>query len=159
MIEVEKRASVETENPRIPRISRILLILRNDVDYLKTVDYVINLANSITNSKVFILYTVDLDPIPMDEKVEKEFYRKLREEGKKIVENAINRLKNAGVDVEFYDMHFGIAAERILKAEKELAPDLIIMGARGLSTFKKMLLGSVSEEVTKHAKTPVLIVK
>ena len=159
MIEVEKRASVETGNTRIPKISRILLVLRNDVDYLKTVDYVINLANSIPDSKVYILYTVDLDPIPMDEKVEKEFYRKLREEGEKIVESAINRLTNAGIEVELYDMHFGIAAERILKAEKELAPDLIVMGARGLSTFKKMLLGSVSEEVTKHAKTPVLIVK
>jgi len=159
MIEAEKSVSAETENLRIPKISRILLVLRNDVDYLKTVDYVINLANSIKDSKVFVLYTVDLDPIPMDEKTEREFYRKLREEGKKIVETAINRLKNAGVYAEFYDMHFGIAAERILKAERELAPDLIVMGVRGLSTFKKMLLGSVSDEVTKLAKTPVLIVK
>ena len=62
-------------------------------------------------------------------------------------------------DAEFYDMHIGIAAEKILKVEKELAPDIIVMGVRGLSTFKKMFLGSISEEVTKNARTPVLLVK
>ena len=37
--------------------------------------------------------------------------------------------------------------------------DLILMGARGLGTFKKLLLGSVSDKVTSHSHCPVLIVK
>jgi nucleotide-binding universal stress UspA family protein len=35
---------------------------------------------------------------------------------------------------------------------------LIVLGARGLSTFKSILLGSVSHSVTQHAHLPVLIV-
>ena len=157
MIEVEK--SLEVENVKLPALSRILIVLRNDVDYLRTVEYVTNLAGLIPDSKVYVLYTVDVEPIPMDDKVEREFYGKLRKEGEKIVEDAISKLKDAGIDVKFYDMHFCIAAESILKAEKELAPDLIVMGTRGLSTLKKMFLGSISDEVTKHTKTPVLLIK
>lgn len=155
MIDVEK--SVKSGNTRLPGISRILLVLRNDVDNLKAVDYVANLARA--DSKVYVLYVVDVEPIPMDDKVEREFYGKLRREGKEIVEDAINRLRSAGIDAEFYDIHIGIAAEKILKVEKGLAPDIIVMGVRGLSTFKKMFLGSISEEVTKNARTPVLLVK
>lgn len=160
MIEAKRDAEVVGKGKLgMPKLSKILFVLRNDVDYAKTIDYVANLASSMVNPVVQILYTVDVEPIPLDEKTEREFYSKLREEGKKIVEEAVDKISKAGIDVELYDMHFGISAERILKAEKELNPDLIVMGARGLSTFKKMLLGSISEEVTKKAKAPVLIVK
>jgi len=33
------------------------------------------------------------------------------------------------------------------------------MGARGLSKIKEMLLGSVSDGVTRHAHCPVLVAK
>lgn len=35
---------------------------------------------------------------------------------------------------------------------------LIVLGARGLSTFKSLVLGSVSQGVVQHAHRPVLIV-
>lgn len=35
---------------------------------------------------------------------------------------------------------------------------LIVLGARGLSTFKSVVLGSVSHSVTQHAHRPVLVV-
>ena len=159
MIEVERKVEWGDKGIQVPRMSRILVVLRNDVDYAKTIDYVVNLARSMADPVIHLLYTVDVEPVPSDEKVEKEFYDKLRKEGEKIVEEAIDKFNSAGIDVELYDMHFGIAAERILKAEKELNPDLIVMGARGLSTFKKMLLGSISDEITRKAKAPVLIVR
>ena len=43
-------------------------------------------------------------------------------------------------------------------AEKERA-DLIVIGTRGRSGFKKMLLGSVASGVVKYSHCPVLIVK
>ena len=46
----------------------------------------------------------------------------------------------------------------ILSAAESDGATLIVMGARGLSTFKSLLLGSVSHGVAQHAHVPVLIV-
>ncbi len=46
----------------------------------------------------------------------------------------------------------------ILEAADRHDAGLIVMGARGLSTFKSILLGSVSHAVVQHAHRPVLVV-
>jgi nucleotide-binding universal stress UspA family protein len=52
---------------------------------------------------------------------------------------------------------FGDPASQILDAAR--TADLVVMGARGLGTLGRMLIGSVSERVLQHADCPVLIVK
>jgi nucleotide-binding universal stress UspA family protein len=46
----------------------------------------------------------------------------------------------------------------ILDAAGSSGASLIVIGARGLSTFKSFVLGSVSHGVAQHARVPVLIV-
>lgn len=50
------------------------------------------------------------------------------------------------------------AAEVIAFAKKEKC-DLIVMGSRGLSPMKGLLLGSVSEKVLRHASCAVTVVR
>jgi nucleotide-binding universal stress UspA family protein len=40
-----------------------------------------------------------------------------------------------------------------------LGADLIVIGSRGLSGMKRLLMGSVSESVVRHAHCPVLVVR
>lgn len=47
---------------------------------------------------------------------------------------------------------------QILDAADRHDADLIVLGARGLSPFRSMVLGSVSHGVLQHAHRPVLIV-
>lgn len=53
----------------------------------------------------------------------------------------------------------GHPIDRIVTAAHEEAADLIVMGARGLSVFGALRVGSVSAGVVQHSSCPVLIVK
>ncbi len=50
----------------------------------------------------------------------------------------------------------GLPAEAILGVAKEA--DMIVVGSRGAGGFKKLLLGSVASQVTRHAHIPVVVI-
>ena len=50
----------------------------------------------------------------------------------------------------------GDAADEIVKASRDA--DMIVLGSRGSGGFAKLLMGSVSSQVTHHAACPVVIV-
>lgn len=56
-------------------------------------------------------------------------------------------------------VHVGNPADAILTYTAQHDIDLIVMGNRGLSRFKELLLGSVSHSVLLRSNVPVLIVK
>lgn len=53
----------------------------------------------------------------------------------------------------------GNPAKVIVNYSKKKKPDVIIIGARGLGGFSKLLLGSVSRTVVDHASSSVLVVR
>ena len=52
----------------------------------------------------------------------------------------------------------GDPAAEIIRAAREGRVDLVIVGARGLSQFSGLILGSVSEKVLHAAPSPVVVV-
>lgn len=52
----------------------------------------------------------------------------------------------------------GRPAREIVKAARQGRADLIVMGSHGLSGVRKLMLGSVTEEVLRTAAIPVLVV-
>ena len=76
------------------------------------------------------------------------------EEGfKKIVERA--RAHNLEIKT---DMAVGHPAEQIIHRAELENIDLIVLGRRGKSLFKKMIMGSISERVLRYAHCPVMVV-
>lgn len=53
----------------------------------------------------------------------------------------------------------GSPAPEILRCADATDTDLLVVGARGLGTMSRLLLGSVSESVLRHASCPVLVVR
>ena len=81
-----------------------------------------------------------------------------RDRGKEILKSAEEKVKSEMIEVET-ELAAGTAVEAIVGKSKIGKFDIIVMGARGLGTVKKLLIGSVSEGVVKNASCPVLIVK
>jgi nucleotide-binding universal stress UspA family protein len=76
-----------------------------------------------------------------------------------IVSAAVQRAQKEGVNaVTGVCLEGHIAEELVAFLEKHPA-DLLIMGSRGLSATKRLLLGSTSDEVLHHVGCPVLIVR
>ena len=82
----------------------------------------------------------------------------LRNSGESILAEGEKIVKAEGVQVEII-LKEGHIVEEILKTSREGNFDLIVIGARGISKMKEILLGSVSHGVTTHAPCPVLVVK
>lgn len=53
----------------------------------------------------------------------------------------------------------GDAATEIAQTARDSGADLVVLGARGLSTLKRLVLGSVSTKVLHDAPCDVLVVK
>ncbi len=53
----------------------------------------------------------------------------------------------------------GPVAEEIVRVGEEGEYDYIVVGTRGMSGFKRMLIGSVAEKVVLHAHCPVVVVR
>ncbi len=53
----------------------------------------------------------------------------------------------------------GLITESIQKEVKAANADLIVMASHGRGAFKRFWLGSVADEMIRHAATPVLVVK
>jgi nucleotide-binding universal stress UspA family protein len=71
-----------------------------------------------------------------------------------VVDEAVNELRDDGVTARG-EVRLGLAAEAILSAASDADIDLIVLGRRGGGSLQE-LLGSVSAQVLRHARCPVL---
>jgi nucleotide-binding universal stress UspA family protein len=74
------------------------------------------------------------------------------------VSTAARRLRRAGWTVEKV-VRRGIPLSELLRTASSKRADIIIVGARGATGLKRLVLGSVAEGTFTHASVPVLIVK
>ncbi len=70
----------------------------------------------------------------------------------------VGRLQGIEVPVRYDAVEGRSTPERILAAAKALQVDLIVIGTHGRTGLRRTVLGSVAEEVLRHAHCPVLVV-
>ncbi|HSK86305.1 MAG TPA: universal stress protein [Rubrobacter sp.] len=68
------------------------------------------------------------------------------------------RIEAAGGSVEEAHLRRGPTVDGILDLSEELDAGLIVAGRRGLGPLKRLMMGSVSDGLARHASCPVLIV-
>jgi nucleotide-binding universal stress UspA family protein len=76
-----------------------------------------------------------------------------------LVDAAVARARSAGVSAVTGVADQGSVVDEILALLERHPVDLFVVGSRGLSTTKRILLGSVSTALVTHAPCPVLVVR
>ena len=74
------------------------------------------------------------------------------------VVHACEIMKGIGIDA-IPKTRMGDPAVEIVREARESDAELVIMGSRGLSGLKQVVMGSVSHKVSENAGCPVLIVR
>jgi nucleotide-binding universal stress UspA family protein len=132
-------------------------------DAAHALDIAIELAK-LQNGKIILLHAYPID-LPVTYPgftggalLPDDFYRELRAQADAHVEKVAKQAEASGVTITGKAVTAPASAAIIAVAE-DIPADLIVMGTRGLTGVKHILLGSVAERVVRTAPCPVLTVK
>ncbi|MCW4052274.1 MAG: universal stress protein [Candidatus Bathyarchaeota archaeon] len=155
-----------------PLFRNILVPLDNSDHSRRALDVAIQIGKKFSGKITLIhVYSVSVVPVTVPEPysftssvpvVPPAYVSKLaeasREAGRKILEEGKKKAEAEKVEVGI-KLEEGHAVQEIVKASKEGNFELIVMGARGVSHVREMLLGSTTDGVMHHVACPVLIIR
>ena len=123
------------------------------------------------NSKLYLITAVDTSDFPpgmllsllkKDERLEKsigQFMTAAKSVARKELLADVAICKSKGVVNAYYNVVAGRPVESILKFERGVHPDIIVIGSKGLHGMNQVkALGSVSRKISELAKCPVMII-
>jgi len=123
----------------------------------RAVSWAIQLAKAL-DAKLYVLYVVNVPPEVRAFLTAGTILNEALKSGMKILEQVKPELDKEGVRYELV-VEIGDPGEKIVEFADKINADLIVMGHRGLSGIKKLLVGSVCDKVIKCSTKPVLVVK
>lgn len=157
----------------IALFDKILVPLDGSEHSAKALEIAIQIAKEFNGRLTLIhAYSLSIQPIIMPEPTALSYsavppltaaeisrvVEATRKVGDKILEEGEGKAAAEAVQVERILVE-GHAVQEIVRVAKEYSFDLIVIGARGISHIREILLGSVSDGVSHHAPCPVLVVK
>jgi nucleotide-binding universal stress UspA family protein len=136
---------------------KILLAADGSPNSLMAAEAAASLARLVPDSTVTVLHVLHLPEvmvpgldIPVDSMI--------RNAARSVLNATIATMNLPDVQVKT-EVQVGNPATEIVEMARAVPFDLIVMGTRGLSPLKEILLGGVSHRVTSTAPCPVLLVR
>ena len=112
------------------------------------------------NSRLTIAHVIDTRALQSVSTFDSEVYEELQEDAKKLMDQYAEKAKEAGVTNVVTVVEMG-NPKTLLATDipEEQKVDLIMVGATGLNAFERLLVGSSSEYILRHAKVDLLVVR
>ena len=112
------------------------------------------------NSRLTIAHVIDTRALQSVSTFDAEVYEELQEDAKKLMDQYAEKAKDAGVTNVVTVVELG-TPKTLLATDipEEQKVDLIMVGATGLNAFERLLVGSSSEYILRHAKVDLLVVR
>lgn len=143
--------------PSCPIIKLEKLLLSTDGSEFSegAVREAINIAK-ICSSKLFVVSVVETNP--EFEALAPQVVEKSENETRQHLESVKSRASKEGVDCEINTYHNDQPFQSIVDDAAKKQVDMVIMGRRGRTGLKRLLMGSVTAKVIGHAPCKVLVV-
>jgi nucleotide-binding universal stress UspA family protein len=113
--------------------------------------HLLNVAPAFGDDPIRGAYEVSLD--------EEAFYEQIRAHAAEQVQPLLDAAKANGVETTYTHEHDVAPGERIVQDVDDRDVDLVVMGTHGRGRIRRALLGSVAQEVVRHASCSVLTVR
>ncbi len=115
---------------------------------------------AIELSEKFGADLIALHIVPPDLRFNKEIFDLAKQNGQKIVDEVKQGASAKGLDIQTEVISDVISITKVIVeyAEKNDV-NLIVLGTRGISGIKKLLLGSTASGVVTYSHCPVMVVK
>ncbi|MDQ5868930.1 MAG: universal stress protein [Thermoproteota archaeon] len=147
------------------RYSKILVGLDGSDDSMKAADHAIAIAK-LHSAKLLTVHVIpsQIRSGGYSSSIATPTFPEYSKRSDESAETWFGRIKRnageAGVEVETKVISSGYSVGQVIVdlAEKENV-DLVVVGTRGMTGFKKMLLGSVALEVVTYSDCSVIVVK
>lgn len=126
----------------------------------KAIEHAVELARSF-GATVHLLHSYHLPlqlSMPEPAVLPAGFWEDLRKQAETRLTELRNEIEAKGVACQAH-ASAEPPSQAVLDAAEQLHADLIVMGTRGLTGLKHVLLGSVAERTVRHAPCAVLTVK
>lgn len=126
------------------------------------VEHALQLAQNIKIDRIVVLHVIEINRLQSYSGKMGSVYYKIKEilseQAEELLSEIKAKFKEKNVPVET-KLILGDLPYDIVREASEQQYDLIIIGSRGSSGIESLLLGSVSNYVSKHAKCSVVIVR
>ncbi|HJT47566.1 MAG TPA: universal stress protein [Nitrososphaeraceae archaeon] len=142
-----------------PKFSKIMVAIDGSEHSLKAAEYALDFAKSF-NAKIFAI-TVTSVPESYHLRQEDVLEESSKMDDSKAWLDEFDRAAKTGnieLKTELINSHRPVDYV-ILEYAEEKNIDLIVVGTKGRSGFKKLLLGSVASSIVSYAHCPVMVVK
>lgn len=145
-----------TQNPQT-KLQTILVATDFSDTARAGVDWAVELAKThgarieLVHSLLVPSRATDFVPSPPD------FTEALQEAASGRLNEITELVRAQGVEVTA-ELKLGVPSQVILDTARQVNADLVVIGTRGLSGLRHLLLGSTAERVVQHAHCPVLTV-
>jgi len=134
------------------------------IDFSEHADSVVAWAGHLAeehNAEIVLLHVYHL-PVEFQQVegayLPADFWTSLKDEAKRQLAHYGQRLRERGLAVEEVTRE-GYPATVIEEEIERIGADLVVIGSRGRTGLKHLLLGSIAERVVQKAPCPVLTVK
>jgi len=151
---ITKKVMMHTKSPtlivkKVTRLTSMLVCTDGSDRSIKALSYAVKLAAKM-GSTITLLHVQDRHLHEASPKTAQEL-------SEQIFAKALKAVGTGTVKIE-KRLEAGVASDAIVQAAEKWKHDVIVLSSRGLSTVKRFLLGSVTDDVTQKARCSVLIV-